>query len=87
MGRHKGVKRNERICQVCREGIESEIHFLIECPLYTKLRLTYFENNINSTWIESMHSIDKPTTSKLANFIAKAFDLRKRMLDLRAYFN
>ena len=39
VGRHKNVKREERFCQHCRMGkIESEEHFLFECPNYSKER-------------------------------------------------
>ena len=87
VGRHKGVKSNERICQVCRGCVETETHFLTKCPLYTKLRLNYLGNNVNLTWIETIQCKDKTTAFNQANFLTKAFDLRQRMLDLHAYFN
>ena len=32
MGRYKGLKIHERICELCGESTEDEIHFLFVCP-------------------------------------------------------
>ena len=37
-GRHGNLKPHERLCQVCKDCIEDETHFLITCPLYETLR-------------------------------------------------
>jgi hypothetical protein len=37
-GRHKKLPKEERICQICHEGIEDEIHFLIKCSQLQQLR-------------------------------------------------
>ena len=44
-GRYLGLKRSERICTICENGVEDEIHFLFTCDsrrqtrsdLYAKL--------------------------------------------------
>ena len=37
-GRHKNIERHERKCYFCKEKIEDEIHFLVNCPMYTAQR-------------------------------------------------
>ena len=37
-GRHNGVPKEFRFCPFCPEKVETEIHFLIECPLYQTMR-------------------------------------------------
>ena len=37
-GRHMKLPKNERICPVCREGIEDEVHFLVKCNFYEASR-------------------------------------------------
>ena len=38
LGRREGIVREERICQICSEGVEDEIHFLVKCKQYNDLR-------------------------------------------------
>ena len=38
VGRHMNLPKEERICEICNEGIEDEIHFLVKCDLYKTLR-------------------------------------------------
>ena len=37
-GRHKNLPKEERICPMCLEGIEDEIHFLTKCKHFQQLR-------------------------------------------------
>ena len=37
-GRHKNIPKELRFCHFCRNTVESELHFLIECPTYRILR-------------------------------------------------
>ena len=37
-GRHKKLPKEERICQICQDGIEDEIHFLIKGRQLQQLR-------------------------------------------------
>ena len=85
LGRHSGTRLEERICKLCREKTETETHFLTECPLYTKLRTRYIAN-CRDTSGNILQCKDKTMAYNLANFLIKAFDLRKRMLELHAYF-
>ena len=36
--RHKNIPKELRFCHFCRNTVESELHFLIECPTYRILR-------------------------------------------------
>ena len=83
-GRHRKQRLEERICQVCYQSVETELHFLQECPLYTKLRSKYFGNTGN--WVHILQCTEKVMAYNLANFLIKSCDLRKRMLEIRAYF-
>ena len=44
IGRREGLEDFERICQVCGNQVEDEIHFLINCHLYEIPRETLFEH-------------------------------------------
>jgi hypothetical protein len=37
-GRYIGTKDEDRICNLCKNNIEDEVHFLITCPLLEKFR-------------------------------------------------
>ena len=35
-GRYIGLKVEDRICQLCKDDIEDEVHFLLQCPYLQK---------------------------------------------------
>ena len=37
--RFEGIPYHERICQVCSSDIETEMHFILECPYYDHLHV------------------------------------------------
>ena len=39
VGRHTNAPRDQRTCSMCREAVEDECHFLLECPAYNDLRV------------------------------------------------
>ena len=79
VGRQKNLKVEERICKLCNSGeVETELHFLGQCPAYTQLRSHYFGDAMN--WIDILICKDKITNYKLANYIDKAFKFRKTVL-------
>ena len=86
IGRHKKLEVEQRTCQLCRGNVETEIHVLQECPLYAKLRRIYFNDDENMNLNYILQCRNKIVANKLANFLTEAFELRKRMLDLHAYF-
>ena len=47
-GRYKGINRDERICDLCSlNTVETEIHFLTECPTFNEERISFL-NNLNT---------------------------------------
>ena len=55
-GRYENVDVNERTCFRCRDAVESEIHVLLECPLYSNIRDTFYESIV--THIDNFHALD-----------------------------
>ena len=47
-GRHKNIPKELRFCHFCKNTVESEIHFLIECPTYKILRKEVLNGITNS---------------------------------------
>ena len=61
-GRYAKKSRQDRVCIVCSTAsVESEVHFLLECPAYTREREEFFYK-INKLWNR---------TSFSSNFIAR----------------
>ena len=45
VGRFKGIKLEDRICELCADNkIENENHFLFDCKAYSYLRNIFFDN-------------------------------------------
>ena len=80
VGRHNNIKLEERVCKLCNGGVESEMHFLKDCPKYTHLRSRYFTNPITLDWIDILQCKEKTTVYNVANFLEKAFKIRKELL-------
>ena len=38
IGRHKGIPKELRFCPFCPQAVETEVHFLLLCPVYDLLR-------------------------------------------------
>ena len=87
VGRHKGIQTEQRICKLCRGAIESEIHFLTECPLYNASRRKYLGRNYSESWKNIIQCQDKTMAFNVVNYLEKSLALRKRMLELHTYFN
>ena len=47
---------SKRRCQMCMNGVESEVHFLTDCPLYQKFK--YFGPNIQANIVDIMRCSD-----------------------------
>ena len=49
VGRYRNVPLCDRLCEVCdTNSVEDEIHFLCECPCYSDLRITLFNQALKS---------------------------------------
>ena len=54
--------------------------------MYSNLRARYFGNKYLTNILQILQCKDKVTAFNLANFLLKAFTLREKVLELRAYF-
>ena len=69
MGRHKKIKVEERICQLCKCDVETETHFLQECPVYANLRTKYLGNIEGNDWTSILKCKDKVTAFNSSKFL------------------
>ena len=79
-GRHKKINPSERICKICNQGIENEMHFLTLCPLYKPLRDRYFGIIDVNDVKKLLECSDKSSAFTIGNYIMKAMKLRKDTL-------
>eukprot|EP00745_Piridium_sociabile_P037030 TRINITY_DN669_c0_g1_i9.p1 TRINITY_DN669_c0_g1~~TRINITY_DN669_c0_g1_i9.p1 ORF type:complete len:120 (-),score=12.16 TRINITY_DN669_c0_g1_i9:79-438(-) len=75
------LTETDLLCPVCKSQIESEIHFILTCPVYAELREQYIAKKYYrcpSFFKLSMllASENKLVISRLAMYIMKAFDTR-----------
>ena len=87
-GRHTNTDRADRLCTLCKEGIEDETHMLITCPMYTSLRLTYLSdfshvltNNTRSDHEKAIILLKNRNLEKIAHFVYEAFEIRSTLID------
>ena len=70
----------DRLCQNCNMGVvESEVHFICECPLYNDLR--HAMNNkyifpVNATMSDKFELIMSTNCRFLGTYISQAWDRR-----------
>ena len=58
-GRFSQKKLEERICEICNDGVEDELHFIFNCPEYKYLRIDFFNYVAKFHDIHSMSVCDK----------------------------
>ena len=90
-GRHAKIDKTERKCYFCPDTIENEQHFLISCPLYSRLRINlitpciencskYINLNEEQKFIFLMSNENEIIIKALAKFVSDAFMLRERIV-------
>ena len=42
LGRYSNVSRDQRICKLCNDGVETETHFIFECKKLEQKRIELF---------------------------------------------
>lgn len=83
-GRQNSIHLNDRLCKMCNKGvIEDEVHFLLNCEKYTKLRQSFqydtknylnLSNNINNRKLLSCLDCSPLKVLKITSlFINKCF--------------
>ena len=81
----------DRVCEVCKEQVEDEIHFLIKCPCYKEQRVTLFNKlekefknfrNLNdeNKFIWLLSSEDKIVIMAVYKLLSDLFEKRKELL-------
>ena len=91
-GRHKPIKidKKERKCYFCKNKIENEEHFMIECPLYTPFRRVlenicsemyprYKNLTGEQKFIFLMSNENENIIRKLGKYISESFIVRDRI--------
>jgi len=83
IGRHNSTPPDERICKLCHDGIENEMHFLCKCPAYADLRKRIFnQEKVDIKLAEKIIACQQKTLSlKLGNYLQKAFKIRESILE------
>ena len=87
VGRHKNIPKEIRFCPFCPNSIETEIHFLFHCPVYSSMREMflkivnenkpeYYLYSINEKLEYVMNNIDE----NVARYINDSFELRTFLL-------
>ena len=83
-GRHDDIAYENRLCTLCDYNqVEDEFHFVMICPVYENLRITYIpslENRERNT--ETFYTLfndNYQNTLNFAMFIFHAFNLRNRV--------
>ena len=84
-GRYVGESIEDRICKLCNhETVESEYHFLMNCPRYDDLRSNIFQDILDENEFCSLGENDKLKflldnfPRKTAKYIVAAFTRRKQ---------
>ena len=84
-GEYRKLELHERICQICIDGIEDELHFVLICPAYVIPRRLLF-NKIQIENVTNLHDFDKYKLlmtnhwKHLLDYVSDAWQIRKRKL-------
>ena len=89
-GRHLKIEKDARFCPFCPSKIEDEQHFLLDCQLFSSLRLSLFEEA--QKLMPTFHYVPKtqkfiylmnnkvPIRGPMTKYVVKAFQLRNFLL-------
>ena len=87
LGRFKGLDLCERICPICNNSVEDEIHFLCTCPVYDSYRGKLFQTaQRDEANFSDMDVLDKfvylmsNQQRNVIKFLSKAMPLRTQHL-------
>ena len=96
VGRHMGLQKEERVCEVCNEDIEDEIHFLVKCKHYEPLRRSlletcmqlkpnfmFYSDEEKFIYLMTNHSL----LGNVSKFIDSAYEERDIFLDVKFTLN
>lgn len=83
-GRHSDIPKEQRYCPFCQNKVETEIHFLTDCPVYNPMRtkLIAAVNLVNPFFKfytkeqKFSHLLSNVNQKEISDFIYKSFELR-----------
>ena len=79
------IPANERYCKSCKDKVEDEHHFLIDCPIYNQVRekfFTLFNKQMypNETSMESINRLLNPSSiqelKNICSYLKESYPLR-----------
>ena len=93
-GRHLNIPRDKRLCKLCESNeIEDELHFMLKCSYYDKIRVTLFNNiseactvdfnklSDNEKFVFLMSVSDYDCILSILRYVNGAFE-KRNLLDL-----
>jgi hypothetical protein len=89
-GRYTRTPREQRICPLCENGVETVLHFLFECPRYNDIRdamtssvdYSHFQHADVTDHVNHLTYLFETHPRKLAKFVLKCLSSRKAILYL-----
>ena len=84
-GRHKKIPRDLRICELYKDDLEDEFHFVLKCKCFADLRRKYIKpyyvrNPSVFKLIQLLSTVNVKDICNLGKFITRADKLRSQML-------
>ena len=83
VGRFRGQDEAQRICPICKRGVESELHFLFDCTVYD--RGTYFHDiglDVNLDNVSKIKTCMVKDQKSLAKFICNIWLQRQSLINV-----
>ncbi len=82
VGRYRGIKVENRICPLCNNDVETEIHFLFECNKYDRgdFLLNADINSNMLTFTEKLKILMSNHQKATSNFVCKLWKQREAQL-------
>ena len=93
LGRQTNIKAEQRFCPICKNKVEDEFHFLIECPFYNDNRKIMYDafSDVRGFYYLSNYDIFHTILSSstkchilgLAKYLHESFNKRAALLTAR----
>ena len=86
-GRYKKLKPEERVCPFCPKATEDEMHFLLDCYMYSSIRDSLLGKVLEENYFfqffrreQKFQYLLTRYSHEVSNFISKGFELRDFLL-------
>ena len=87
-GRHQNLKEHQRVCPFCPNTIETEIHFLLDCPSYSTPRQNMIQKTIQqkpsflfyTPQQKFQYLLAEENTQFVSKFVHNFFEIREFLL-------